>query len=92
MAEWQQVEAPVPIGSVLWILADTNPSQYSITFLTKIALYPVPVLAVRSPQRIFRPDKRKENKSKVCFDSEYCIPNYESPLAVTKFCVSRNLR
>lgn len=83
--------APVQIGSVLWILADTNPSQYSTTFPTKIVLYPVLVIAVRSPQRILRPDKRKENKSKACFDSEYCIPNDESPLAVTKFCVSRNL-
>ena len=83
--------APVPIGSVLWVLADTSPSQYSVTFPTKIVLYPVRVLVVRSPQRILRPDKREENTSKVCFDCEYYIPNDESPLAVTKFSVSRNL-
>jgi hypothetical protein len=82
----------VPTDSVLWILASTNPSQYSITFPTKIVLYPVPVLAVRSPQGILRLDKRKETKSKVCFESEYYIPNYDSTLGVTKFSVSRNLQ
>lgn len=43
------------------------------------------MIAVRSPQRILRSDKRKENKSKVCFDSEYCTPNDESPLASRSF-------
>jgi hypothetical protein len=88
VAELHQVAAQVPPGSVLWILANTNSSQYSITFPTKIVLYLVPVLAVRSRQEILRTDERKVNKSKVCFDNEYYIPNYYSTLAVTKFSVS----
>jgi hypothetical protein len=48
VAEWQQVAAPLPIGAVLWILAGTNPSPYSITFPTKIVLYPIPVSGTKS--------------------------------------------